>query len=134
MLNCYFLYQYSNRLETNEYKTSPGDYFFLLLLNWIACALIGLFSNFILLMDPMVLSVLYIWCKLNKDAIVNFWFGTRFKAQYLPWVLLGVNMLMGSTGMYSIVGILVGHGYYFLKFVYPQEMNGPAIVETPNIM
>lgn len=46
MLNCYFLYQYSNRLETDQYKTSPGDYFYLLLLNWAACALIGLFSNF----------------------------------------------------------------------------------------
>lgn len=49
-----------------------------------------------LLMDPMVLSVLYVWCKLNKDVIVNFWFGTRFKAMYLPWVLLGMNLILSS--------------------------------------
>lgn len=49
-----------------------------------------------ILMDPMVLSVLYVWCKLNKDVIVNFWFGTRFKAMYLPWVLLGMNMILSS--------------------------------------
>lgn len=47
-------------------------------------------------MDPMVLSVLYVWCKLNKDVIVNFWFGTRFKAMYLPWVLLGMNLILSS--------------------------------------
>ena len=30
-------------------------------------------------MDPMILSVLYVWCQLNKDMVVSFWFGTRFK-------------------------------------------------------
>lgn len=31
------------------------------------------------LMDPMIMSILYIWCQLNKDTIVSFWFGMRFK-------------------------------------------------------
>jgi derlin-1 len=47
-------------------------------------------------MDPMVLSVLYIWCNLNQDQIVNFWFGTQFPAKYLPWVLLGFNMIISG--------------------------------------
>ncbi|KOB69379.1 Uncharacterized protein OBRU01_12816 [Operophtera brumata] len=40
----------------------------------------SIFYSFQILMDPMVLSVLYVWCQLNKDMIVSFWFGTRFKA------------------------------------------------------
>lgn len=32
-----------------------------------------------LLMIPMVMSVLYVWAQINKDTIVTFWFGTRFK-------------------------------------------------------
>uniref|UniRef100_B8RJ43 Derlin n=1 Tax=Culex tarsalis TaxID=7177 RepID=B8RJ43_CULTA len=87
-----------------------------------------------LLMDPMVLSVLYVWCKLNKDVIINFWFGTRFKAMYLPWVLLGMNLILSSGSIFSIVGILVGHAYYFLKFIYPQELGGPSLLETPAII
>ncbi|OTF73451.1 hypothetical protein BLA29_004533 [Euroglyphus maynei] len=47
-------------------------------------------------MDPLILSVLYVWCQLNKEMIVTFWFGTRFKAQFLPWVLLGFNMILGG--------------------------------------
>lgn len=47
-------------------------------------------------MDPMVLSILYVWCQLNKDVIVSFWFGTRFKAMYLPWVLLGFNLIISG--------------------------------------
>ena len=96
MLNCYFLYNYSLRLETDHYKSSPGDYFFLLIFNWLCCVIIGLLINIYALMDPMVLSVLYVWCQLNRDVIVNFWFGTRFKAMYLPWVLFLVNVILSS--------------------------------------
>lgn len=75
MINCYFLYNYSLRLERGEYDGRPADYLFMLLFNWICCVVIGLIGNIQILMDPMVLSVLYIWCQLNQDAIVNFWFG-----------------------------------------------------------
>lgn len=84
-----------------------------------------------ILMDPMVLSVLYIWCQLNKDTIVTFWFGTRFKAIYLPWVLLGFNLIINGGGVMELLGILVGHIYFFLKFKYPQELGGPDLIQTP---
>lgn len=32
-----------------------------------------------LLMIPLIMSVLYVWAQFNKDTIVTFWFGTRFK-------------------------------------------------------
>lgn len=161
MLNCYFLYNYSLRLETDHFKSSPGDYFFLLLFNWGCCVIVGLlfdlavsieiiakflFIHWLLLnisqifhfiqflMDPMILSVLYIWCQLNKDVIVNFWFGTRFKAMYLPWVLLAFNLILSSGSTYSLVGILVGHLYYFLKIKYPQEIGGYSYLNTPSFM
>lgn len=75
LINCYFLYNYSLRLERGEYDGRPADYCFLLLFNWICCVIIGLIGEFHYLMGPMVLSILYVWCQLNKDAIVNFLFG-----------------------------------------------------------
>jgi len=131
LMNCFFLYNYSSRLEKDHYLGSPGDYLYLLIFNWACCALVGIFSSFPFLMDPMVLSVLYVWCQLNRDVIVSFWFGTRFKAMYLPWVLLGFNMLMSNGSLFAIVGILVGHLYFFLKFTYPQELGGSNFLETP---
>lgn len=65
-------------------------------------------------MDPMVLSVLYVWCQLNKDVIVNFWFGTRFKAMYLPWVLLIVNLLL--SGGYGILSFYKKKKLILLQF------------------
>lgn len=87
-----------------------------------------------LLMDPVVLSVIYVWCQLNKETIVTFWFGTKFKAIYLPWVLLGFNVLINGGGLSEIVGIVVGHMYYFAVFQYPQEHGGSALIQTPKFL
>lgn len=83
-------------------------------------------------MDPMVLSVLYVWCQLNKEVIVTFWFGTRFKAVYLPWVLLAFHFIVDKA-MFSVAGIVVGHLYHFLKYEYPQR-GGASYLETPAIL
>lgn len=134
LVNCYFLYNYSLRLERGEYNGRPADYCFLLLFNWICCVIIALIGEFLYLMDPMVISILYVWCQLNKDIIVNFWFGTQFKAMYLPWVLFAFNLIMSGGGMMELFGILVGHLYVFFKFKYPQELGGPELLNTPKIL
>nr|CAD7425207.1 unnamed protein product [Timema monikensis] len=100
LINCYFLYNYSLRLETGIFDGRPADYFFMLLFNWVCCVIVALLGDIMLLMDPMVLSVLYVWCQLNKDMIVNFWFGTQFKAMYLPWVLLAFNLVISGGYKY----------------------------------
>ncbi|RWS09248.1 Derlin-1-like protein [Dinothrombium tinctorium] len=134
LMNLYFLYNYSIRLETGTFNGRPADYLFLLLFNWISITIVAYWCNIMLLMDPMILSVLYIWSQLNKDVIVTFWFGTQFKAMYLPWVLLGFNMIMGGGGLFELIGIIVGHLYYFLVFKYPEMHGGSPLIETPAIL
>lgn len=46
MLNCFFLYNYSLRLETEHFKQSPGDYLFLLIFNWLCCVIVGCIAEF----------------------------------------------------------------------------------------
>ena len=70
---------YSLRLETGIFDGRPADYFFMLLFNWLLAVIVALFMSIPFIMDPMVMSILYVWCQLNKDTIVNFWFGTQFK-------------------------------------------------------
>lgn len=131
LINCYFLYHYSLQLERDEYNGRPADYLYMLLFNWACCVVIGLIGEFPLLMDPMVLSVLYIWCQFHKDVIVNFWFGTQFRAIYLPWVLFGLSLVIFGGGMMKLVGILVGHLYFLLKYMYPQDFGGRELLKTP---
>ena len=63
-----------------------------------------IYPYFQILMEPLILSVLYIWCQLNRDTIVTFWFGTRFKAMYLPWVLVAFNWILRG-------GYVCHHGF-----------------------
>lgn len=134
LINLYFLYTYSTRLETGIFDGKPAEYMFMLLFNWICLVIIGLIGEMMLLMDPMILSVLYVWCQLNKDMIVSFWFGTRFKAVYLPWVLLAFNMIVGGGGFAELLGIIVGHLYFFLMFKYPQDFGGVRLLNCPQFL
>ncbi|XP_075222867.1 derlin 1 [Lycorma delicatula] len=134
LINCFFLYSYSVRLERDVFGDRPADYLFMLIFNWICCVIVGLLAEIHLLMDPMVLSVLYVWCQLNQDVIVNFWFGSQFKAMYLPWVLFAFNLVISGGGVLELVGILIGHLYFFLMFKFPQEMGGPQLLKTPTIL
>lgn len=134
LINLYFLYSYSKRLETTTFDGKPADYIFMLIFNWLCLVIIGFFFQIYLIMDPMILSVMYVWCQLNRDTIVQFWFGTQFKAIYLPWVLVVFNLVVKGGGFTELLGIAVGHLYFFLMFKYPQDHNGPQLLRTPDIL
>lgn len=80
------------------------------------------------------MTVLYIWCQLNKEVIVNFWFGTSFKAMFLPWVLFAFNFIINGRGMLDIIGIIIGHLFFFLSYQYPIEFNGASFLKTPSFL
>ncbi|TNN02249.1 derlin-1 [Takifugu flavidus] len=134
LINLYFLYHYSTRLETGSFDGRPADYVFMLLFNWICIVISAMLINMRLLMIPMIMSVLYVWAQLNKDTIVTFWFGTQFKAHYLPWVILMFNFVIGGSFLNELTGNLVGHLYYFLMFKYPIDFGGQAFLSTPDIL
>ncbi|XP_067938077.1 derlin-1-like [Watersipora subatra] len=134
LITLYFLYSYSNRLESGAFAGKTADYLFLLIFNWLALVVLCLMLDFPLLFDPMVMSVLYIWCQLNRDTVVQFWFGTQFKAMYLPWILLAFNLIISGGGFSELLGILVGHLYFFLMFKYPQDFGGQTYISTPSIL
>ncbi|CAH8621087.1 unnamed protein product [Schistosoma mattheei] len=96
--------------------------------------IVSFLASFYVLLEPMVLTVLYIWSQLNRDVIVQFWFGMQFKAMYFPWVLVIFNLIVRGSAMMELVGIIVGHLYYFFVFQYPQEYGGQAILKTPGFL
>jgi len=132
LINVYFLYSYSVRLETELYERKPADYATMLLTTWLVMLCCAYFFNLMIVGPILVMAILYTWCYVNKDTIVSFYFGTSFPAMYLPWALLGFNILLGGTGMMDLIGIFCGHFYFYFKFQYPRDLGGTAWLETPN--
>ncbi|KAM7420307.1 hypothetical protein PAMA_014832 [Pampus argenteus] len=134
LVNLYMLYHYSTRLETGVFDGRPADYIFMLLFNWLCIVITGLLMNMQLLMISLIASIVYVWAQFNKDMIVTFWFGTRFKAQYLPWVMMGFNFIVRGSLVDELVGNLVGHLYFFLMFKYPVDLGGRSFLTTPEFL
>ncbi len=94
----FYLYSYSRRLETGGcgyrgvfpvrtlpwhpagyFSGSPADYVFMLIFNAVCINIIGIFLGIPVLSSALVFSTLYVWCQINKETIVQFWFGIQLK-------------------------------------------------------
>ena len=76
------------------------------------------------------------WAQLNRDQVVNFMFGLRFQAMYLPLVMVLLDVAMGQFDPMMLFGMAAGHVWYFLAVVYPQQPHtqGKRPLQTPEFM
>jgi Derlin-2/3 len=87
--------------------------------------------------SPLAFTLVYIWSRRNPYIRLNFMGVLVFSAPYLPWVLLGFSLLISSQlPMGDILGIAVGHIYYFLEDVWPREPHsgGRRLLRTPRFL
>jgi Derlin-2/3 len=99
------------------------------------------FSKIKFLGHPLAFMMVYIWGRSPENAHVRMGFlGIfPFSAPYLPWVLLIFSMFIGNPIETDLLGIVVGHLYYFLEFVYPvvADIRGwrwKRLLSTPGIL
>lgn len=76
-----------------------------------------------------------------------------YQAPYLPWVLLGFSLLLGNSVSVDLLGMAVGHIYYFLEVitqapaagfvenegsflqdVFPNQPGGWRLLQTPQVL
>ena len=61
------------------FSGQPADYLFMLIFNSICLVIISLFLGLMVLSPSLIFSVLYVWCQINREGIVTFWFGIQVK-------------------------------------------------------
>jgi Derlin-2/3 len=54
----------------------------------------------------------------------------KMKAFYLPWGMMALEALMGGSVVPDLLGVVVGHLYYFLTVLQPRA-GGPRLISTP---
>lgn len=141
LITLYMLQSYSQRYEMEPYNTGAGggtaDYVFALMFGSVMIFVTYPFANALIPLPPLfartlMFFVLYTWSKRHPTALTAIW-GVQFKAIYLPFATLGLELLMGHLYSDILHGIAVGHIYYFLVDVVPL-VYGKDVLHTPQFL
>uniref|UniRef100_A0A0C9RKL6 Derlin n=1 Tax=Fopius arisanus TaxID=64838 RepID=A0A0C9RKL6_9HYME len=92
------------------------------------------FVNLLFLGHAFTLMLVYVWSRRTPFVRMNFFGLLNFNAPLLPWVLLGFSVLLGNAVWVDLIGMAVGHMYYFVEDVFPNQRGGFRILKTPQIL
>merc|ERR1711971_551224 len=84
------------------------------------------------LTDGMLTVFVYVSSRRNSKAMVQL-LGLNMRFTYLPWAYGAMSFFMGGSLQDNLMGIFVGHVYYFFEDIYPvlPRSQGVRIFKTP---
>ena len=81
----------------------------------------------------LVFMLLYLWSRENPNANTSIMGMIKMKAFYLPWGMMALEALMGGSVVPDLLGVVVGHLYYFLPVLHPRA-GGSRLIATPGFV
>ncbi|MQM02506.1 hypothetical protein Taro_035276 [Colocasia esculenta] len=159
LFHMFFLARYCKLLEENSFRGRTADFFYMLLFGATVLTVIVFvgvmipyvsesFAKIIFLSNSLTfmmvssrhstishtpIRLVYVWSKQNPFIPMSFLGLFTFTAAYLPWVLLVFSILVGANAWVDLLGMIAGHAYYFLEYVYPR-MTGRRPLKTPSFI
>lgn len=126
-------------LEEGEFRGKTADFLWMLIIGVAIMLGIQPFFHIKFLSSSLTFMMVYLWGRRNSAQRLAFLGIIPFTAPYLPWMLLIFSMLLGHSLSSDIVGIVAGHIYYFLRYVYPvvAEVRGwriKKIIQPPSLL
>ncbi|KAK2838103.1 hypothetical protein Q5P01_015315 [Channa striata] len=134
VFNIVFLYRYCRMLEEDCFRGRTADFVFMFLFGGIVITLFGVFANVVFLGQAFIVMLVYVWSRRHPLTRTNFFGLLNFRASFLPWVLVGFSLLLGNSVVVDLLGISVGHMYYFLEDVFPNQPGGRKLLRTPELL
>ena len=133
----FFLVRYCRLLEEGIFRERTADFLVMLLFGAAFLCCVAPFINVPpFLGSSLAFMMVYLWARLNPYVRMSFLGLFTFRAPFLPWVLLGFSLMLGNSPSIDLMGILVGHVYYFLEYVYPDTPagRGRKLLHTPTLL
>jgi Derlin-2/3 len=131
VFHVFFLQRYSRLLEESSGR-SPAHFSWLLLYATVCLICLSPLVWMPFLGHPLSSTLVYIWSRRNPDTRLSFLGLLVFTAPYLPWVLMGFSLILhGTVPKYEIMGVVIGHVWYFFCDVYPPLHNGSKPFDPP---
>ncbi|KAG5547360.1 hypothetical protein RHGRI_013145 [Rhododendron griersonianum] len=124
--------RYGVQLENGPFQRRTADFLWMMLFGAFTLlalsAIPGLWSPF--LGVSLVFMLLYVWSREFPNANISIYGLVTLKAFYLPWAMLGMDVIFGSPLLPDLLGIIAGHLHYFLTVLHPLA-GGRTILKTP---
>jgi hypothetical protein len=132
LMHMLMLYQNSAQYELEPYNTgaygTSADYLWLLCFATICLYLLSFIFQLYYLSESIMFVIVYVNSRRHANDIASF-FGLKFKTLYVPWINVGLRLLMGYSILSPLLGIGIGHLYYYLVEIMPSF--GYSIIHTP---
>lgn len=134
-MHAYVLYENCRRYENIAFDTGGGgsssDFLWMVGISMSVLVIVAYVFDMVVMSESLLYVVMYVWSRRESEARVNI-FGFKFQALFLPWVYVAIRMLMGGSITMPLIGIAVGHFYFFLVEVLPHS-HGVQVIQTPRI-
>lgn len=82
--------------------------------------------------DGLVFYLAYVWSRKNPNQSASFW-GVQISAPFVPWVMLAVSCFLGNSVFLALMGIAIGHLFYFVANVLP-DVYDVDLLHTPKFL
>eukprot|EP00899_Mesostigma_viride_P007631 jgi/Mesvir1/1686/Mv21148-RA.1 len=121
LFHMFFLVRYCKLLEEGSFRGRTADFFYMLLFGGTLLTAVTAIPNINIqfLGSSLTFMMVYVWGRRNPNVQMSFLGLFNFSAPYLPWVLLVFSFMVGGSSLVDLLGMGVGHIYYFLEDVYP---------------
>ncbi|GBG30309.1 Derlin-2.2 [Hondaea fermentalgiana] len=120
VFHMYFLIRYCRLLEENSFR-GPGrraDFVVFIVFCAVLMTLIAPFVNVPFMSSSLTFAMVHLWGRRNPHIRMNFLGLFTFTASYLSTVLFTFSLILGHSATVDLIGIVVGHIYYFWDDVY----------------
>ncbi|GAB2292422.1 ER-associated protein degradation protein [Dionaea muscipula] len=124
--------RYGVQLEQGPFDRRTADFLWMIIFGGstlLVFAAIPLF-RFPFLGISLVFMLVYVWSREYPNAQINIYGLFTLKGFYLPWAMIGLDVIFGSPLLPNLLGIVAGHLYYFLTVLHPLA-GGKNILKTP---
>ncbi|XP_037679517.1 derlin-3 isoform X2 [Choloepus didactylus] len=132
--NMLFVFRHCRLLEEGSFRGRTADFVFMFLFGGALMILLGLLGSLFFLGQALMAMLVYVWSRRSPRVRVNFFGLVTFQAPFLPWALMSFSMLLGNSILVDLLGIGVGHVYYFLEDVFPNQPGGKRLLLTPGFL
>lgn len=134
LLTLNYIYSFCRVLESGHYHGNTAGFIMLFVYGAFAIHVIAYYFKFVFLSHALTMMIVYVWSRRSPDEHLQLWGVLPLAAPWFPWVVLAMDALLGASVQVDLVGLAVGHIYWYLVDVFPNDPVGFEVLRTPGIL